>query len=259
MPIKANDEITSICQALCIESNPWPLKRFLKDPDERQVRHYSLYHNPVDSPNIIKAVPLKSLLSSSEQRSQKRNPYVALSAKQRFGIAATLAWSVLHLSCSPWLDEHWDQKQMALFVEKTRNGREIFSRYPCASCVFSPRTCQDVVAPSDKFKDFVPNRTVFALGILLIELCISESVSDLEVSTSLVDTYKYALNRLDEVYLIAGDSYGDATARCVKFSFEGRDVYNDFDFAKFRQQFYDVVVAPVQATYLTYPDSHYSL
>jgi hypothetical protein len=75
------------------------------------------------------------------------------------------------------------------------------------------------------------------------------------MSNSLLDDYQTALSRLDEVYRLAGDSYGDAVARCVKSEFQGRDIYKNFDFSQFRQKFYDTVVAPVQATYLMFPDS----
>lgn len=251
----------SLCAALCTENSRWPLIRFLKDPNDDKNRHYSLHHNSVDSTNIIKPIPLKSLISSREQQAQKRNPYLSLSAKQRFGIAATIAWSVLHLSCSPWLTDHWDQTQMGIFLERTHNGREVLSQHPCASYVFSPRTCHKE-ATTDEFNHLVPNKTIFALGIFLIELCIGEPVSEPQgegAPATVVDHYQSALIRLDEVYRRAGDSYGYATERCVKFSFEGRDLYNDFDFSRFRQQFYDVVVAPVQATYLTFPGSHDSV
>lgn len=261
VPAPADTKFTSLCAALCTETNPWPLVRFLKDPDEDKPRHYSLHNNPVDSLSLIRAVPLKSLLLPRKKQTRK-NPYLALSAKQRVGIAATVAWSVLHLSCSPWLNDHWDQKQMGIFLEKAQNGREMLSRHPCASYVFSPRACQDE-ATEDDHTNLVPNKTVFALGILLIELCISEPVSELGqdegLPSALIENYQSALSRLDEVYRMAGDSYGYAAERCVKFSFEGRNTLNDFDFESFRKQFYDVVVALVQATYLTFPDSYYSV
>ncbi|MBE3045773.1 hypothetical protein IMZ48_25155 [Candidatus Bathyarchaeota archaeon] len=209
-------------------------------------------------------MPLKSLLLPRKQQALRKNPYLALTAKQRFGIAATIAWSVLHLSCSPWLDDHWDRKQVGIFLEKAQNGREVLSPHPSASYVFSPRTCEDEdEASPDDFSNVVPNKTIFALGILLIELCISEPVTEVQedegMPPTLFETYESALGRLDEVYRLAGDSYGYATQRCVKFSFEGRDRYNDFDFGTFRQQFYNVVVAPVQATYLSFPDSQYAV
>ena len=243
------------------ECDPWTTTGFLKDPDEDQNRHFSFDHNQTDSPKIIKAVPLKFLLSSQEQSILQRNPYLSLSAKQRYGIAASIAWSVLHLSGSPWLGEHWDQKQAGIFLEKTQGGREVLSRQPCASYIFSlPTTPEE--PPTNDFKHIIPNRTVFALGIFLIELCINKSFAEIRqvderaTPASLPDDYAAALSKLEEVYRLAGDSYGYAVARCVKFSFPGRDQNKDFCFSQFRRQFHDAVVAPVQATYLMLPDSH---
>ncbi|KAH0560047.1 hypothetical protein GP486_003434 [Trichoglossum hirsutum] len=254
-------EITSLCAAVCKECNPWTLTGFLKDPSEDQDRQFSLDHIQADSPKIIKVVPLKSLLSSHEQSTQERNPCPSLSAKQRYGIAASISWSVLHLSSSPWFSDNWDQKQVSIFLEKNRGGREALSRHPCASYIFSSSAAPEA-PPTNEFKHLIPNRTVFALGIILIELCISKSfakvrqVSEGATSASLIDDYQAALENLDEVYRLAGDSYGYAAERCVKFSFQGRDLYKDFDFSRFRQQFHDDVVAPVQATYLMFPGSY---
>ncbi|KAF4536851.1 uncharacterized protein LTHEOB_11858 [Lasiodiplodia theobromae] len=232
----------------------------LKDPDEDQNWQFFLDHKEKDSPEIIKAVPLKSLLLSLEQATQQRNSYLSLSAKQRYGIATSIAWSVLHLSGSPWFGDHWEQTQVSIFVKKTQDGREVLSRYPCASCIFSPPASMGE-PPSNDFKHLIPNRTVFAPGIFLIELCTNKSFAEIREAggsmtpASLLDDYQTAVSNLDEVYRLAGDSYGYATERCVKFSFQGRDLYKNFDFSQFRQQFHDAVVAPVQATYLMLPDS----
>jgi hypothetical protein len=224
-----------------------------------QDRQFSFDHSKTDVSKIIKAVPLKSLLSS-QQSAQQQSPYTSLSLKQRLGIAASTAWSVLHLSGSPWLGNHWDEKQAIIFLESMQGKREVLSRNPCASCVFpSPTTPAE--PPTNEFSHIIPNRTVFALGILLIELCINKSFAEIRqtngsaIPASLLDDYQTAVIMLDEVYRTAGDSYGDATTRCVKLEFQGRDLYKDFDFSQFRQQFYDAVVAPVQATYLMVPDS----
>jgi hypothetical protein len=200
------------------------------------------------------------MLSSHDQLTQQCNPYLPLSAKQRRGIAASVAWSVLHLSGSPWLGDHWDENQMSISLENGSNGREVPSQHPCASCIFStPATPEE--RPTNDLKDLIPNRTVFALGILLIELCINKSFAEIrQVSGNATSTlqfgdYRAALNTLDEVRCQAGDLYGNAAERCLKFVFEGRDQYKNFDFVQFRQQFYDTVVAPVQATYLLMPGS----
>lgn len=208
---------------------------------------------------------MKSLLSTEEQSIQQLHPHLALSAKQRYGIAASIAWSVLYLSGSPWLGDRWDEDQVRMFLEKSINaGREMLSRHPCTSYLFPTPTIQQQTLMND-FKHLIPNKAVFALGILLIELCINKPFEELREnrlsgagtsSVTLLDDYQVALSKLDEVYRLAGDSYGYAAERCVKFSFQGRDVTKDFDFSQFRQQFHDAVVAPVQATYLMIPDSY---
>jgi hypothetical protein len=258
----ASTKIASLCATVCTEYSPRTLKGVLKDPDENQDGQFSLDHNQTDSPNIIKAVPLKSILSSHEPSTQQRNPCPPMSVKQRYGIAASIAWSVLHLSGSPWFGDHWDQKQVSIFLEKNQGGREVLSRHPCASYIFSsPANPEE--PPTNDFKYLIPNGVVFALGIFLIELCIGRSFAEARQAgegvtpASLLDVYQAALSNLDEVYRIAGDSYGYAAERCVKFSFKGgRDLYKDFGFSQFRQEFYDVVVAPIQATYLMFPESH---
>jgi hypothetical protein len=256
----ASTEITNLCNAVCTECNPWTLAGFLKDPGEGQGRQFSFDDSKTEFSEIIKAVPLKSLLSSHEQLTQQQNGYTSLSAKQRFGIAASVAWSVLHLSGSPWLGNQWDDKQASIFLEKDQGDREILSRHPCALYIFSSPTTPEE-PPTNNFKHLIPNIIVFGLGILLIELCINKSFAEIRetnenaMSNSLLDDYQTALSRLDEVYRLAGDSYGDAVARCVKSEFQGRDIYKNFDFSQFRQKFYDTVVAPVQATYLMFPDS----
>lgn len=101
-------------------------------------------------------------------------------------------------------------------------------------------------------------RAIFALGVLLIELCVNKSFQEMRkvyagsIEDPLLADYVAAERALDEVYSLAGNSYGYATERCVKFAFEGRDAHRDFGMSRFRQQFHDDVVAPVQATHHMY-------
>jgi len=128
------------------------------------------------------------------------------------------------------------------------------------SCKFPPPATPDERI-ANEFKHLIPNSAIFALGILLVELCLNNQFEEIRqasgsaASASLLDSYLTALRMLDEVYRQAGDSYGLAAERCLKFSFSGRDLYNNFSFSQFRQQFHDTVVAPVQTTYLMFPDS----
>ncbi|RYP55837.1 hypothetical protein DL771_012304 [Monosporascus sp. 5C6A] len=200
---------------------------------------------------------------------QQPSLYMALSAKQRYGIAASVAWSVLHLSGSPWLGDRWDEDQAVILLERSSTGRKILSRYACASYLFPASTnpASPEQTSRNSFTHLIPNKTVFALGILLIELCINKpfgEIQEIRVSgtnsspNTLLDVYSTALGRLDEVRRQAGDSYGNAVERCVKCVFRGSEESRDFDLPNFRREFYEVVVAPVQATYQMMPGSSVS-
>ncbi|KAH8882463.1 hypothetical protein GQ53DRAFT_885553 [Thozetella sp. PMI_491] len=184
---------------------------------------------------------------------------------EEHGIAASIAWSVLHLSNSPWLEECWDQQQISIFLEKSINGREILSHHPCASSIFSSPSSRITTPVSESDRRLVPNKVIFALGILLVELGTNKSLAEVSnrgddaPTTSLFEFQQNALGKLDEVYRLAGDSYGYAAERCIKCSFQGQNLHKDFGIPNFRRQFYHTVVAPVQATYLEFPGSHSSI
>ena len=264
-------EINSLCTEVSRQCKPWTLSGFLQDPSKEPEieKGFLLSHIQEDSSGIIKTISIKSLISTHDQSPQQLSLYMALSAKQRYGIAASVAWSVLHLSGSPWLGDRWDEEQAIILLERSSTGREILSRYPCASYLFPTSTNPASLeqTPRDNFTHLIPNKTVFALGILLIELCINKPFGEtqgIRVSgtntspTVLLGVYTTALGRLDEVRRQAGDSYGNAVERCVKCVFRGSEKNREFDLPGFRREFYEVVVAPVQAVYLMMPGSDIS-
>jgi hypothetical protein len=218
-----------------------------KDPDKNDYQRFSLDRNQPDLFKITEAFHLKSLTSLGDLPAGKQNPIHLLSAKQRYGIAAAMAWSVLHLGETPWLGEFWSEKQANLFLEKNAHAGAPDSPKPYLSYIFSLTPIPEE-RPSSELDELIPNRVIFALGVILVELC----MIDLK-SGSLIEDYRTAVSRLDEVRRIAGSAYGDAAERCVKFSFRGRDMYKKFDLLQFRKQFYDDVVAPVQAAYYLMP------
>jgi len=266
-PVGSNDIANLCAEVFGDQRAPETSLRFLKDPEDDEAPRFRLGYSRQQSSKPVKALPLKALISADSPPEQ--NHYISLSSKERYGIAAAVAWGILHLSGGPWLNAgHWDSDKASMFVEQDLNsGREFLSRYPYATTTFSspvPDRNTNLVDTGDDFRHLVPNPSVFALGLLLIDLCINKPASPQHPDTSrgdnvslttLLDDYQSALKDLDEVYRVAGDSYGYAAERCVKFSFQGRDQYKDFDFSQFRQQFYDAVVAPVQATCLMFPDS----
>jgi hypothetical protein len=200
-----------------------------------------------------------------------------MSAKKMYNIAAAMCWAVLHLSGGSWLNNQWDD-QTKILQERTQAGRDILSDHPCISCFLpAPQTPKATLQNTTEreFSHLIPHPAIFRLGLMLIELCLEKNfseVQDIEGSVGASSSfnsetaassspaavpadymYKAAIANLEEVRSRAGESYGDAVERCIKFVFRGPEKTRDFDLPNFRREFYEVVVAPVQATYLMMP------
>lgn len=218
---------------------------------------------------------LSSFLGSPKPNKLPR-PHVQLSRKQRFSIAAAAVWAILYLCGSPWMGEDWDGKnEIQLFIEGTGAAQHL-AEHPTLVSIFRSALQQQSgsrggsTSEAERFQSSqIRNKELFALGILLIELCLNttfeqirqESQEDgrpsapLGISSSAIDDFEIANRQTDKIYLEAGDSYGYAVQRCLRCEFPGRDVTKTFDFSQFRQSFFNGVVAPVQATYMMLPAS----
>ncbi|KAJ3580542.1 hypothetical protein NPX13_g21 [Xylaria arbuscula] len=215
-----------------------------------------------------KASSLSSFLGLSKVAQQHPTP-VLLSRKQRFSIAAAAVWAILYLYGSPWMNEDWGGKEeIQLFVEGTGAARQLVE-YPALECTFKSITRQQSTTRKEKLEverfqsSQIRNKELFALGILLIELCLGKTFeqirqesqdhsrpsASLGISSSPIDDFEIANRQTDSIYLEAGDLYGYAVQRCLRCEFPGRDVTKTFEFSPFRQNFFNGVVAPIQATY----------
>jgi hypothetical protein len=149
----------------------------------------------------------------------------------------------------------------------------------CVSHRFNPQSAMTAssapISAADQFQDWqIRNKTLFALGILLIELCLNRSFGELRresqmynpnfsgnitlkeaVSSTASEDYAIAEMQTDKVYLEAGYLYGYAVQRCLRYEFPGRDVTKNFQFRQFRANFFSGVVAPIQATFSMIPGS----
>jgi hypothetical protein len=238
---------------------------------------------------------LASLLGNKS--STAKHKMLKMSRKQRFGVAAATSWAVLHLCGSPWFNGVFDKKDILISKYGKAKADTTSVNSPLLSYVFdeesqqAPPSANATQSPVDTFQSSqIRNRTLFALGILLIELCLNHPFEDIRkqwagqnhASTSasagddlsidsasaataadepplfglsIADDYEIANAQADNVYLEAGDSYGYAVQRCLRCEFAGRDVTKNFEFAQFRRHFFNGVVAPVQATFAMLPGS----
>ncbi|KAJ4146173.1 hypothetical protein NW754_001637 [Fusarium falciforme] len=259
--------IANLCGQVRTQCTPWCITGCLRDPEadkDPQFSHFSLNQHSEELSGLTRTISLRHLLLNQNRR--QAHAHLALSAKQRYAIATSIAWSVLHLSDSPWLGEGWDQDEIKFFVDEGSEGMQLVSQFPSNSYAFhEPTTLDQPLSSSTKdFSRLIPNKTIFTLGVILIELCLKTPFEELRqtlhdesrgqaVSAPILDQYDTAIDRLDDVYREAGDSYGNAVQRCIKSSFQGPKSTRQFNVEQFRIQFYNTVVAPVQATYSMMP------
>ncbi|THV67105.1 hypothetical protein D6D28_07758 [Aureobasidium pullulans] len=220
---------------------------FLLTPGEKKRVHIA----PVAKAHLPSTEPvtLESLMSPKTPVA-----HLSLSRRKRFEIAAAAAWATLLLYDTPWLTDTWDKAGLYFFLEKNTTNN-IFAANPCISTEVNKATS------TRRFQSkLIRNEAVFALGILLIELCLNRPFDELSKqgstgtgSNSIMEDYEMPNILLDQVFLDAGDLYGDACRLCIRFEFPGRDVTKNFRHEKFRQDFYNEVVAPIQATFSAIP------
>lgn len=192
---------------------------------------------------------LAQLLSSKQQN---QNQYLAATGNlslrrgDRLGLALTVASSVLQLYKTPWLREYWDKNDIMINGDCITNVREQ---------VYVSKSFPAEIAENSTESRMFPlrNVTLFALGIVLIELCLGQPLETLRVPEDPLDSNGKAnvltnwstANRMTEaVYSEAGTRYGDAVRRCLHCDFDQRSTNLEND--AFRQAVYDGVVAPLE-------------
>ncbi|KAL3465441.1 hypothetical protein BJX64DRAFT_285383 [Aspergillus heterothallicus] len=256
--------ISSLCKAV-LDNHQAAVLGFLSDIDPSG-KASQVFLSPAGSPWAapMELTSLRSLLTSTPSMRQLR-----LSRKQRLGLAAAMAWAVLYLGESPWLADTWQKDNVQFILENSNQLLEPFSGTPCISYQFHSQTVAETSAnetrnsPSSDDRalhsKLIRNQTLFALGIFLIEVGFNKSFEELrkqaflgKEATSILEDYQLAIDLADELHLDAGPEYGDAIKRCLRCEFPGRDVTKNFGYAQFRQEFFNGVVAPVQATFDCY-------
>ncbi|KAH7174587.1 uncharacterized protein B0J16DRAFT_183258 [Fusarium flagelliforme] len=265
-----SQEITCMCQFI---NNFQDGKRGvvqLSDDDKRLV----ILENVDNAKKATKtAVHLETLLRP--KTNPVRPSHLVLSRKQRLAIAAASSWAVLYLCGSPWLNDDWDGKNhLQLFLEEAQGTgpASLQADYPSISQLFKPISQGLSSEPMNPVTDFqncqIRNKTLFSLGILLIELCLNKTLdqlrrelqandfaASLDVLSPEPSDFEVANRLTEDIYLEAGHSYGYAVQRCLRCEFPGRDVTKDFKFQPFRRHFFNGVVAPIQATFEMQPAS----
>jgi hypothetical protein len=223
-----------------------------------------------------RAVRLHACLS--REVDQSTNLKLALDRKQRFGIAAALAWAVLYLCDSPWLEQMLRDEDIHLFLEEeTPMSLPHLSKHPYLSYDFQSPIAQSdsasrVANPAAQFQNNqIQNITLYNLAIRLIELGLNKPFDRLRreyraaISTdtsphdaaapSPVEDFNIAKDQIEELMLDSSMSYAYAVDRCLSFLFPGPPARNTFEYGPFRKAFFEDVIAPIQAVFDLIPAS----
>jgi len=113
---------------------------------------------------------------------------------------------------------------------------------------------------SSLVNSLIPSRPLFALAVILIELCLNKTLLELRQpvdgvtahKTTVLDDYETANDQLNAVYQKSGSNYGDVVQRCLKCEFNITPKQKRLDFEKFRHLVYEGVVAPLEDNYKKY-------
>ncbi|OBT50954.1 hypothetical protein VE04_08905, partial [Pseudogymnoascus sp. 24MN13] len=207
----------SLCSALYTET---PAKKILGrffNATEDQAALITTYASQESS----KPLCLNMLLSKSVNRPRLHQK---LSDKDRLKIALTLASMVLQLYDSPWIDSVWSGQDIQFLSSQSADSYEAPFIGPFVSTSFrgptSSTESQQLTPTSSSLVDnLIPNKILFALAVMLVELCLNKTLVEMRRlspseengarKTSLLDDYETAHEQLDAVYQKGGSNYGD--------------------------------------------------
>lgn len=247
-------QIQDLCATLQMVREGLPCLGFLVDAHKRRHVIYPIRKHPRALASQD-TVSLENLLSVPTPMTAVSAPPIQahLSRRDRLYLAFILASTVLQLHTTPWLNERWGKSDI-LFLRQLGGSRSPLTEQPYISKPFASSV---ITRPSCKNKalcstgPMIRNKSIFDLGILLIELCFNKSLEQLREPEDLNNgkpnaytDFSTANRLIQSVYNEAGNRYGDAVRRCIRCDFDQRE--ETFESNEFRQAVYHRVVAPLE-------------
>ncbi|ORY02186.1 hypothetical protein BCR34DRAFT_605666 [Clohesyomyces aquaticus] len=240
--------IQDLCSAICNLKNPQRDVCLSLLASEIAKQKYGILIFPLETqPSDPEAWSVSSL------RDVLKDP--KFTKRERLRLAVTLASAVLQLHETPWLEENWGNDKI-LF--KSHCGETVYD-HPFVSQRFS-HAIQLPQSPQSPnlMSRIIRNRTLYALGVSLIELWYSKPIRELycpddgspysgNASVDLLTEWNTANRMVDDLYSDAGAKYGDAVRRCIRCEFDRRT--NSLDDVAFQQAVYQGVVAELKENF----------
>ena len=192
-------------------------------------------------------VPLSALFQRNDPREDRlvKTVPAQLDRRGRWVLAVNVASSVLQMCHTPWLRDDWSKCD--LLVDAPGLGSSI-------NRVYLSKNLGSQIAPEAFRRDLllgvVRNEVLFTLGLVLVELCLGQTLEDIRVSEepssapSFLTYWKLARERLINVYNEGGAVYKDVVRRCIFCDFDTDQATLDDE--NFRQRAWNGVVTPLK-------------
>lgn len=238
-------QIEDLCRQLSLSNFEEKTKYigYLSAESQRRCEVFALQSWQVPEGKPL-ALSLASLLAQSRTSS-----YTPLSLHDRLQLSKSIATGVLQLYNSPLLPSTWTKHDITFLQRSDKPYRKSYIR----------KSIGEESSSSGKRKalPYIPNPTIFSLGILLIEICLARTLddlrtlddcaSDVEMTNPTTATdFATAIRLLDNdrILVESGEPYADAVRRCIRCNFEPPKT--DLENESFRQAVYSGVVVPLE-------------
>lgn len=239
-------QIQNLCQVICSTKSACmgACLGYLEDENTKQRLSLHRPHKPFRMQETSSILSLGSVLASNAIGHRR------FSAGHRLRLAVLLSTNLLQLYRTPWLTDTWDHNDIA-FLDGIGDDSLKDPFVSCNTNHVNDSSPADNGVPVSAWEDMVLNRSLFALGILLIELCLGKPFEELRDGAmagkgrvSAASDFAVANQLLDEVMNEFGDRYADAVRRCIRCAFDTRKI--DLEDGQFRGAVYEGVVAPLE-------------
>ena len=247
-------KIGNLCSAISQAQKENRCLGFLLDQKERRYTFFPGVQQAVH-PSNLEIVTLEDLLQGRQASNDEgvRQTHV-LSRRDRLYIATLLSISLLQLHSTPWLAGTWTKKN--IFFTRTKDD-------PSAPIdtsrlyVSPPVELDNTKLRRNRAEDSADNATryLFALGVMLLELCFGNVLEDNPVRhlylgndgkpndwTDFATARHWQKSALGEI----GLDYAEAIRKCIFCAFP--HPYDDLSDERFSEAIHLEVVEPIKAT-----------
>lgn len=122
--------------------------------------------------------PEPVLAKSSIRLSDFYDQRNTLSNKDRVRLALMLAWGVLQISCTSWLEGNWTRENILLVLDASNRPLPYIS-HRFKSCRKSATSDSSLTSKANPSETWINNISMFALCVFLIEVCHNRPIEDL--------------------------------------------------------------------------------